>query len=140
MPKFGIVRVFIIKMKLWFEQAIGVFFEKACNMLNFAEFGGKVFFVYYKSLNDSRTPVGVLLLSFRDVFFASIERIGIFYGSTAYSNAGRGMGIEELFGVFGVFFCRGKELGLKIRNLVLEVADFSVSGSCGVRRVSLDIF
>jgi hypothetical protein len=32
MPKFGIVRVFIIKMKLWLEQAIGVPFEKACNV------------------------------------------------------------------------------------------------------------
>jgi hypothetical protein len=105
MPKFGIVRVFIIKMKLWLEQAINVFFEKACNMLDFAEFGGKMFLVYYKSSNDSRTPVGVLFLSFRDVFFASIEKIGIFCGSTAYSDAGRGMGIKESFGVFGVLFC-----------------------------------
>jgi hypothetical protein len=105
MPKFGIVRVFIIKMKLWLEQAIGVFFEKACNMLDFAEFGGKMFFVYCKGSDDSRTLVGVLLLSFRGVFFASIEKIGIFCGSTAYSDAGRGMGIEESFGVFGVLFC-----------------------------------
>jgi hypothetical protein len=140
MPKFEIVRVFIIKMKLWLEQAIGVSFEKACNMLDFAEFGGKMFLVYYKGSDDSRTPVGVLLLLFRGVFFASIERIGIFCGSTAYSDAGRGMGIEESFGVFGVLLYRGKELSLEIRNLVLKVADFSVSGSCGVRRVSLDTF
>jgi hypothetical protein len=109
-------------------------------MLDFAEFGGKVFLVYCKSSDDSRTSVGVLLLSFRGVFFASIERIGIFYDSTAYSDAGRGMGIEESFGVFGVLFYRGKKLGLEIRNLVLEVADFSVSGFCGVRKVSLDTF
>jgi hypothetical protein len=109
-------------------------------MLDFAEFGGKMFLVYYKGLNDSRTPIGVLLLLFRDVFFASIERIGIFCGSTTYSDAGRGISIEKSFGVFGVLFCRGKKLGLKIRNLVLKVADFSVSGSCGVRRISLDIF
>jgi hypothetical protein len=109
-------------------------------MLDFAEFGGKMFFVYYKSSDDSRTPVGVLLLLFRDVFFASIKRIGIFCGSTAYLDAGRGMGIEESFGVFGVLFCRGKELGLEIRNLVLEIADFSVSESCGVRKISLDTF
>jgi hypothetical protein len=140
MPKFGIMRVFIIKMKLWFEQAIGVFFEKACNMLDFAEFGGKMFLVYCKGSDDSRTPVVILLLSFCGIFFASIERIGIFCGSTAYSDAGRGMGIEESFGVFGVFFCRGKKLGLEIRNLVLEVADFSVSGSCDVRKISFDTF
>jgi hypothetical protein len=56
-------------------------------MLDFAEFDGKMFLVYYKNSNDSRTPVDVLLLSFRGIFFASIERIGIFYGSTAYSDA-----------------------------------------------------
>jgi hypothetical protein len=132
--------VFIIKMKLWLEQMISVFFEKACNMLDFAEFGGKMFLVYYESSDDSRTPVGVLLLSFRGVFFVSIERIGIFCDSTAYSDAGRGIGIEKSFGVFGVLFYRDKELGLKIRNLVLEIADFSVSGSCGVRKISLDTF
>jgi hypothetical protein len=97
--------VFIIKIKLWLEQAIGVFFEKACNMLDFAEFGGKVFLVYYKDSDDSCTLIGVLLLSFRGIFFASIERIGIFCGSTAYSNARRGIGIEKSFGVFGVFLC-----------------------------------
>jgi hypothetical protein len=74
-------------------------------MLDFAEFGGKVFFVYCEGSDDSCTPVGVLLLLFRDILFASIERIGIFCGSTAYSDAGRGIGIEESFGVFGVFFC-----------------------------------
>jgi hypothetical protein len=105
MPKFGIVRVFIIKMKLWLEQAIGVFFKKACNMLDFAKFGGKMFLVYCKGSDDSRTPVGILLLSFRGVFFASIERIGMFCDSTAYSNARRGMGIEKSFGVFGVLLC-----------------------------------
>jgi hypothetical protein len=104
MPKFGIVRIFIIKIKLWLEQAIGVFFEKACNMLDFAKFGGKMFFVYYKSSNDNRTLVGVLFLLFRDFFFASIKRIGIFCGSTTYSDAGRGISIEESFGVFGVLF------------------------------------
>jgi hypothetical protein len=140
MPKFGIVRVFIIKMKLWLEQAISVSFKKACNMLDFAEFDGKMFLIYYESSDDSRTPVGVLLLSFRDILFASIERIGIFCDSTAYSDAGRGIGIEESFGVFGVLFYRGKKLGLEIRNLVLKIADFSVSGSCGVRRISLDTF
>jgi hypothetical protein len=140
MPKFGIVRVFIIKMKLWLEQAIGLFFKKACNMLNFAEFGGKMFLVYYENSDDNRTPIGVLLLLFRDIFFASIERIGIFYGSTTYSDAGRGMGIEESFGVFGVLFCRNKKLGLKIRNLVLKVANFSVFGSCDVRKISFDTF
>jgi hypothetical protein len=140
MPKFGIVKMFIIKIKLWLEQAIGVFFEKACNMLDFAKFGGKVFFVYYEGSNDSRTPVGVLLLSFRGIFFASIERIGIFCGSTAYSNAGRGISIKKSFGVFGVLLYRGKELGLEIRNLVLKVANFSVFGSCGVRKISLDTF
>jgi hypothetical protein len=74
-------------------------------MLDFAEFNGKMFLVYYENSDDSRTPVGVLLLSFRGVFFASIERIGIFCGSATYSDAGRGMGIEESFGVFGVLFC-----------------------------------
>jgi hypothetical protein len=73
-------------------------------------------------------------------FFASIERIGIFCGSTIYSNAGRGMGIEESFGVFGVLFCRGKELALEVCNLVLKIADFSVSGSRGMRKISLDTF
>jgi hypothetical protein len=73
-------------------------------MLDFAKFGGKMFFVYYKSSNDSRTLVGILLLLFRGIFFASIERIGIFCGLTIYSNAGRGIGIEKSFGVFGVFF------------------------------------
>jgi hypothetical protein len=109
-------------------------------MLDFAEFGSKVFLVYYKGSNDSRTLVGVLLLSFRDIFFASIERIGIFYGSATYSDAGRGIGIEESFGVFGVLFYQGKKLGLEIRNLVLEVANFSVSGSCGMRKISFDTF
>jgi hypothetical protein len=104
MPKFRIVRVFIIKIKLWFEQAIGVSFEKACNMLDFAEFSGKMFFVYYEGSNDSRTLAGILLLLFRDIFFASIKRIGIFYGLTTYSDARRGIGIEKSFGVFGVFF------------------------------------
>jgi hypothetical protein len=140
MPEFGIVRVFIIKMKLRLEQAIGIFFEKACNMLDFAEFGGKMFLVYYKSSNDSRTLIGVLLLLFRGIFFASIERIGIFYSSAIYSDAGRGMGIEESFGVFGVLFYRNKKLGLEIRNLVLEVANFSVSGFCGMRKILLDTF
>jgi hypothetical protein len=102
MPKFGIIRVFIIKIKLWLEQAIGLFFKKACNMLDFAEFDGKIFLIYCKNSNDSRTPISVLLLSFRDIFFASIERIGIFCNSTAYSNAGRGISIEKSFGVFGV--------------------------------------
>jgi hypothetical protein len=74
-------------------------------MLNFAKFGSKVFFVYYKGSKDNRTLVGVLLLSFRGILFASIERIEIFCGSTIYSNAGRGMGIEESLGVFGVLFC-----------------------------------
>jgi hypothetical protein len=82
------------------------FFKKACNMLDFAKFGGKMLFVYYEGSDDSRTPVGVLLLSFRDIFFASIEKIGIFYGSTTYSNAGRSIGIEESFGVFGVFLSK----------------------------------
>jgi hypothetical protein len=109
-------------------------------MLDFAEFGGKMFLVYYKNSNDSRTPIGILLLSFRDVFFASIEKIGIFCGSTIYSNAGRGMGIEKSFGVFCVLFYRGKKLGLEIRNLVLKVADLSVSGFCGLRKISLDTF
>jgi hypothetical protein len=109
-------------------------------MLNFAKFGGKMFLVYCKSSDDSRTPVGVLLLSFRGVLFASIEKIGIFCDSTAYSDARRGMGIEESFGVFGVLLYRGKELGLKIRNLVLEVADFSVFRSCDMRKISLDTF
>jgi hypothetical protein len=109
-------------------------------MLNFAKFDGKIFLVYYKNSNDNRTPIGVLLLLFRGIFFASIERIGIFCDSTTYSDAGRGMGIEELFGVFGVFFYRGKKLGLEIRNLVLKIANFSVSGSFGVRKISLDIF
>jgi hypothetical protein len=104
MPEFEIVRMFIIKIKLWLEQAISVSFKKACNMLDFAEFSGKMFLIYYEGSDDNRTPVGVLLLSFRGVFFASIERIGIFCGSTIYSDAGRGMGIEELFGVFGVLF------------------------------------
>jgi hypothetical protein len=81
------------------------FFEKACNMLDFAEFDSKMFFVYYEGSNDSRTLVGVLLLSFRGIFFASIERIGIFCGSTTYSDAKRGISIKESFGVFGVFFC-----------------------------------
>jgi hypothetical protein len=62
-------------------------------MLDFAKFGGKMFLVYCENSNDSRTPVGVLLLSFRDIFFASIKRI--FCGSMTYSDAGRGMGIEE---------------------------------------------
>jgi hypothetical protein len=140
MLEFGIVKVFIVKMKLRFEQTISISFKKACNMLDFAKFGGKMFFVYYKSSNDSRTLIGVLLLLFRDIFFASIERIGIFYGSATYSDAGRGMGIEESFGVFGVLFCRGKKLGLEIRNLVLEIANFSVSGSCNMRKKSLDTF
>jgi hypothetical protein len=109
-------------------------------MLDFAEFDSKMFLVYYENSNDNRTPVGILLLLFCDIFFASIERIGIFYGSTAYSDAGRGMGIEKSFGVFGVLFCRNKELGLEIRNLVLKIADFSVSGSCGMRKISLDTF
>jgi hypothetical protein len=73
-------------------------------MLDFAEFSGKMFFVYCESSDDSRTLVGVLFLSFCGVFFASIERIGIFCGSTTYSNAGRSMGIKESFGVFGVLF------------------------------------
>jgi hypothetical protein len=73
-------------------------------MLDFAKFNGKMFFVYYKGLNDNRTLIGILLLFFCGIFFASIERIGIFCGSTTYSNAGRGMSIEESFGVFGVFF------------------------------------
>jgi hypothetical protein len=103
MPEFGIVRVFIIEIKLRLEQAIGVF-EKACNMLDFAEFNGKVFLVYYEGSNDSRTPVGILLLSFRGVFCASIEKIRIFCGSTTYSDAGRSISIKESFGVFGVFF------------------------------------
>jgi hypothetical protein len=119
---------------------IGVFFEKACNMLDFAEFNGKIFLVYYKNSDDSRTPVGVLLLLFRDILFASIERIGIFYGSTIYSDAGRGISIEESFDVFGVLFYRGKKLGLKIRNLVLKIADFSVSGFCDICKISLNIF
>jgi hypothetical protein len=72
MPEFGIVRVFIVKMKLRFEQTIGISFEKACNMLDFAEFGGKMFLVYYESSDDSRTLVGVLLLLFRDILFASM--------------------------------------------------------------------
>jgi hypothetical protein len=109
-------------------------------MLDFAEFNSKVFFVYYKNSNDSRTLIGVLLLLFRGVFFASIERIGTFCGSTIYSDAGRGIGIEKSFGVFGVFFYRNKELGLKVCNLVLEVADFSVSGSCGMCKILLDTF
>jgi hypothetical protein len=109
-------------------------------MLDFAEFGSKVFLVYCEGSDDSRTPVDVLLLSFRGVFFASIEKIGIFCGSTVYSDAGRGIGIEESFGVFGVFFYRGKKLNLEIRNLVLKVADFSVSGSCDMRKISLDTF
>jgi hypothetical protein len=140
MPEFGIVKVFIIKIKLRFEQAIGISFEKAFNMLDFAEFDGKMFLVYCEGSNDSRTLVGVLLLLFRGVFFASIERIGIFCGSAIYSDAGRGMGIKESFGVFGVLFCGGKKFGLEIRNLVLEVANFSVSGFCGVRKISLDTF
>jgi hypothetical protein len=69
------------------------------------KFDGKMFLVYYKSSNDNRTPVNVLLLSFRGVFFASIERIGIFCGSTTYSDAQRSMGIKESFGVFGILFC-----------------------------------
>jgi hypothetical protein len=73
-------------------------------MLDFVKFSSKMFFVYYKSSNDSRTLVGILLLSFRGVFFASIENIGIFCGSTTYSDAGRSMSIEKSFGVFGVFF------------------------------------
>jgi hypothetical protein len=105
MPEFGIVKMFIIKIKLRFEQAIGISFKKACNMLDFAKFGGKMFFVYYKGSNDSCTPVSILLLLFRGIFFASIERIGIFCDSAIYSDAGRGMGIEESFGVFGVLFC-----------------------------------
>jgi hypothetical protein len=108
MPKFGIVRVFIIKMKLWLEQAISVSFKKACNMLDFAEFGGKVFLVYCEGSDDSRTPVGVLLLLFRGILFASIERIRIFCNSTTYSDAGRSISIEESFGVFGVFFYQVK--------------------------------
>jgi hypothetical protein len=71
-------------------------------MLDFAEFAGKMFLVYCENSNDNRTLVGVLLLSFRGVFFASIERIGIFCGSTTYSDAVRGISIEELFGIFGV--------------------------------------
>jgi hypothetical protein len=140
MPKFGIVKMFIIKIKLWFEQAISVSFKKSCNMLDFAEFNGKMFLVYYENSNDSCTPVGVLLLLFRDVFFASIKRIGIFCGSTIYSDAGRGISIEESLGVFSVLFCRNKKLGLEIRNLVLEMANFSVSGSCDMRKISLDTF
>jgi hypothetical protein len=73
--------------------------------LDFAEFDGKMFLVYYKGSDDNRTLVGVSLLSFRGIFFASIERIGIFYGLATYSDARRGMGIEESFGVFGVLFC-----------------------------------
>jgi hypothetical protein len=109
-------------------------------MLDFAEFDSKMFVVYYENSDDNRTPVGVLLLLFRGIFFASIERIRIFYGSTICSDAGRGMGIEKSFGVFGVFLYRGKKLGLKIRNLVLEVANFSVFGFYGMRKISLDIF
>jgi hypothetical protein len=41
-------------------------------MLDFAKFSGKMFLIYCKGSNDSRTPVGVLLLSFRDILFASI--------------------------------------------------------------------
>jgi hypothetical protein len=96
--------MFIIKIKLWLEQTIGVFFEKACNMLDYAEFDSKMFLVYYEGSDDSRTLIGVLLLSFCDIFFASIERIGVFCGSTTYSDAGRGMCIEKSFGVFGVLF------------------------------------
>jgi hypothetical protein len=96
--------------------------------------------IYYENSNDNRTPVGVLLLLFCGVFFASIERIGIFCGSTAYSDARRGMGIKKSFGVFHVLFYRNKKLGLKIRNLVLEIADFSVFGSCNMRKISLDTF
>jgi hypothetical protein len=109
-------------------------------MLDFAEFGGKMFFVYYKSSNDSRTLVGILLLLFRDIFFVSVERIGIFCGSTTYSDAGRGISIEKSFDVFGVFLYRGKKLSLEIRNLVLKITDFSVSGSCCMRKISLDTF
>jgi hypothetical protein len=97
-----------------------------------------MFLVYYESSNDSRTPIGVLLLLFRDIFFASIERIGIFCGSATYSDAGCSMGIKKSFGVFGVLFCRGKKLGLKIRNLVLKIANFSVSRFCDMRKISLD--
>jgi hypothetical protein len=77
-------------------------------MLIFAEFGGKMFFIYYKNSNDSCTPVGVLFLLFRGIFFASIEKIGIFCCSTIYLDAGRSIGIKESFGVFGVFFIKVK--------------------------------
>jgi hypothetical protein len=109
-------------------------------MLDFAEFGGKMFFVYYKGSNDNRTLVGILLLLFRGIFFVNIERIGIFCDSTTYSDAGRGMSIEKSFGVFGVLFCRGKKLGLEICNLVLKIADFSVFKFCDMRKISLDTF
>jgi hypothetical protein len=56
-----------------------------------------------------------------------------------YSDAGRGMGIKKSFGVFGVLLYRGKKLGLEIRNLVLEIADF-VSRVCDIRRISLNTF
>jgi hypothetical protein len=74
-------------------------------MLDFAKFDSKMFLVYCKNSDDNRTLVGVLLLSFRGIFFTSIERIGIFCSSTIYSNVRRGIGIEESFGVFGVLFC-----------------------------------
>jgi hypothetical protein len=99
-------------------------------MLDFAEFDSKIFFVYCENSDDNRTLVGILLLLFRGIFFVSIKRIGIFCGSMTYSNAGYGISIKESFGVFSVFFYRNKELGLEIRNLVLKVADFSVSGFC----------
>jgi hypothetical protein len=43
-------------------------------MLDLAEFGGKIFLIYYKGSNNNRTLVGELILLFRGVFFARIKK------------------------------------------------------------------
>jgi hypothetical protein len=47
-------------------------------MLDFAKFGGKMFLVYCENSDDNRTPVGILLLSFRGVFSLALKESGFF--------------------------------------------------------------
>jgi hypothetical protein len=47
-------------------------------MLDFAEFNNKMFLVYCKNSNESRTLVGVLLLSFRGIFSLALKGLGFF--------------------------------------------------------------
>jgi hypothetical protein len=104
-PFLAIIGVLVECIECLLEEAVGVAFDQARDMLELLEHGTPAAFrvspwqgiwvwenagINRERAADRGAPVTVYLLAFRHVFFAGVERVGVFGHSTGIGGQRRG--------------------------------------------------